>query len=123
MLESYLQAAQRISTLALGIVGKSPGGDLQTLPPDLTQEQQFEDEPLGTHGGMIMKYTFPQDAEYDITVRLQRDRNEHVEGIAGSHEVEVMLDGERVRFVTVKPPGARRRPFRRSIRTSASASP
>ena len=106
LLESYLQAAQRISTLALGIVGKSPGGDLQTLPPDLTQEQQFEDEPLGTHGGMIMKYTFPQDAEYDITVRLQRDRNEHVEGIAGSHDVEVMLDGERVRFVTVKPPGA-----------------
>lgn len=105
LLESYLQAAQRISMLAIGVVGKSPGGDLQTLPPDLTQEQQFEDEPLGTHGGMIMKYTFPQDAEYDITVRLQRDRNEHVEGIAGSHEVEVMLDGERVRFVTVKPPG------------------
>jgi hypothetical protein len=105
LLESYLQAAQRISMLALGVVGKSPGGDLQTLPPDLTQEQQFEDEPLGTHGGMIMKYTFPQDADYDITVRLQRDRNEHVEGIAGSHEVEVMIDGERVRFVTVKPPG------------------
>ncbi len=70
--------------LALGVVGKSPGGDFETLPPDLTQEQQFEDQPLGTHGGMIMKYTFPQDADYDITVRLQRDRNEHVEGIAGS---------------------------------------
>jgi hypothetical protein len=104
LLESYLQAAQRISTLALGIVCKSPGGDLQTLPPDLTQEQQFEDQPLGTHGGMIMKYTFPQDADYDITVRLQRDRNEHVEGIAGSNDVEVMLDGERVRLVTVRAP-------------------
>ena len=104
LLESYLQAARRISTIALGVVGKSPGGDLQTLPPDLTQEQQFEDQPLGTHGGMIMKYTFPQDADYDITVRLQRDRNEHVEGIAGSNDVEVMLDGERVRFVTVRPP-------------------
>jgi hypothetical protein len=105
LLESYLQAAQRISTIALGVVGKSPGGDLQTLPPDLTQEQQFEDQPLGTHGGMIMKYTFPQDADYDITIRLQRDRNEHVEGIAGSNDVEVMLDGQRVRFVTVRPPG------------------
>lgn len=105
LLESYLQAAQRVSTIALGVVGKSPGGDLQTLPPDLTQEQQFEDQPLGTHGGMIMQYTFPQDADYDITVRLQRDRNEHVEGIAGSNDVEVMLDGERVRFVTVRPPG------------------
>jgi hypothetical protein len=104
LLESYLQAAQRISTLALGVVGKSPGGEVETLRPDLTQEQQFEDQPLGTHGGMIMKYTFPQDADYDITVRLQRDRNEHVEGIAGSNDVEVMLDGERVRLVTVRPP-------------------
>ena len=106
LLESYLQAAQRISSLALGIVGKSPGGDIETLPPDLTQEQRFEDEPLGTHGGMIMKYNFPQDADYDITVRLQRDRNEHVEGIAGSNDVEVMLDGERVRLVTVRRPGS-----------------
>ena len=105
LLESYLQAAQRISALALGVVGKSPGGDLETLPPDLTQEQQFENQPLGTHGGMIMKYTFPQDADYNITVRLQRDRNEHVEGISGSNDVEVALDGERVRLVTVRPPG------------------
>jgi hypothetical protein len=105
LLESYLQAAQRVSMAALGVVGKSPGGDLQTLPPDLTQEQQFDDQPLGTHGGMTMKYTFPQDADYDITVRLQRDRNEHVEGIAGTNDVEVMLDGDRVRFVTVRPPG------------------
>src|SRR6478609_8286579 len=106
LLESYLQAAQRISSLALGVVGKSPGGDFETLRPDLTQEQQFEDQPLGTHGGMIMKYTFPQDADYDVTVRLQRDRNEHVEGIAGSNEVEVTLDGERLRLVTVRQPGS-----------------
>jgi hypothetical protein len=54
---------------------------------------------------MMVRYTFPQDAEYDFTVRLQRDRNEHVEGIAGTHEVEVMLDGERLKLFTVRPPG------------------
>ena len=105
LLERYLRAAQKISRLAMGIAAKSPGGDTITLPPDLTQEQHFEDLPLGTHGGLVVRYTFPQDAEYDFTVRLQRDRNEHVEGIAGTHEVEVMLDGERVKLVTVKPPG------------------
>ena len=105
LLERYLLAAQKISRLALGITGKSPGGDTITLPPDLTQEQHFEDLPLGTRGGMVLRYTFPQDAEYDIIVRLQRDRNEHVEGIAGQHEVEIMLDGERVKLVTVRPPG------------------
>ena len=108
--ESLAYAARKLpasgadasAVLRSAVAAKSPGGDIETLPPDLTQEQQFEDLPLGTHGGMIMQYTFPQDAEYDITVRLQRDRNEHVEGIAGSHEVEVMLDGERVSFVTVQ---------------------
>jgi hypothetical protein len=105
LLERYLRAAQKISRLAIGIAGKSPGGDTITLPPDLTQEQHFEDLPLGTRGGLAVRYTFPQDAEYDFTVRLQRDRNEHVEGIAGTHEVEVMLDGERVRLFTVRPPG------------------
>ncbi|HEY6991974.1 MAG TPA: DUF1587 domain-containing protein, partial [Bryobacteraceae bacterium] len=32
LLESYLQAAQRVSSLALGVVGKSPGGEIETLP-------------------------------------------------------------------------------------------
>ena len=108
LLEQYLEAAEKIGHLAVGIATKSPGGDTMTLPPDLTQEQQFDDQPLGTHGGMVVRYTFPQDADYDLSVRLQRDRNEHVEGIAGGHEVEVMLDGERVKLVTVKspPPGS-----------------
>jgi mono/diheme cytochrome c family protein len=104
LLEQYLQAAQRIGRLAVGIAAKSPGGDTMTLPPDLTQEQHFEELPLGTHGGMVVHYTFPQDAEYDFSVRLQRDRNEHVEGISGGHDVEVMLDGARVKLVTVRPP-------------------
>jgi hypothetical protein len=105
LLEAYLQAARKISRLAIGIPVKSPGGDTITLPPDLTQEQHFEDLPLGTRGGMLVRYTFPLDAEYEFTIRLQRDRNEHVEGIAGSHEVELMLDGERLKVFTVKPPG------------------
>jgi hypothetical protein len=105
LLEQYLRAAQKVSRLALGIAPKSPGGDTFTLPPDLTQEQHFEDLPLGTHGGTVVRYTFPQDAEYDITVRLTRDRDEKVEGIAGTHQVEILLDGERVKLVTVRPPG------------------
>ena len=104
LLEQYLEAAEKIGHLAVGIATKSPGGDTMTLPPDLTQEQQFDDQPLGTHGGMVVRYTFPQDADYDLSIRLQRDRNEHVEGIAGGHEVEVMLDGERMKLVTVRPP-------------------
>lgn len=76
------------------------------MPPDLTQEEHFEKLPLGTRGGVVVPYTFPVDAEYEIQIRLQRDRNEHVEGLHAKHQVELMLDGERVGLFTVQPPGA-----------------
>ena len=106
LLERYLTAAQKISRLAIGITGKQPGGETVTLPPDLTQEQHFDELPLGTRGGLRMKYTFPADAVYEFQLRLARDRNEHVEGLVGQHDVELMLDGERVKLFRVKPPGA-----------------
>jgi Protein of unknown function (DUF1592)./Protein of unknown function (DUF1595)./Protein of unknown function (DUF1588)./Protein of unknown function (DUF1585). len=52
----------------------------------------------------VIHYTFPLDAEYEFQIRLARDRNEHVEGLTEPHEVELMLDGARVRLLTVKPP-------------------
>ena len=104
LLERYLAAARRISRLAIGIAPKAPGGDTVTLVPDLTQEDHFEDLPLGTRGGAVVHHTFPVDAEYEIQLRLQRDRNEHVEGLTAKHQVELMLDGERVALFTVEPP-------------------
>ena len=72
--------------------------------PDLTQEEHVDGLPLGTRGGAVVRYTFPLDAEYEIQIRLARDRNEHVEGLTEPHEVELLLDGERVQMFTVKPP-------------------
>jgi hypothetical protein len=106
LLERYLSAAQKISRLAIGSPIRSPGGYTVNLPPDLTQEEHFDELPLGTRGGLVTPYTFPVDAEYEIQLRLARDRNEHVEGLREPHEVELMLDGERVRLFTVKPPAA-----------------
>ena len=105
LLERYVEAARKISREAMGSPVRAPGGVTVTLPPDLTQEQHFSDFPLGTRGGLLMQHTFPRDAEYEINVRLARDRNEHVEGLAEPHDVEILLDGERLRLVTVKPPG------------------
>ncbi len=106
LLERYLSAAQRISRLAIGSPPRSPGGDTIQLPPDLTQEEHFDKLPLGTRGGTVVPYTFPLDAEYEIVLRLARDRNEHIEGLREAHEVEFMLDGERVGLFTVTPPPA-----------------
>ncbi|HVW86713.1 MAG TPA: DUF1592 domain-containing protein [Bryobacteraceae bacterium] len=104
LLEQYLSAAKKITRLAIGIAGRSPGGDTVILPPDLTQEEHFDELPFGTRGGTVVHYTFPVDAEYDFQLRLQRDRNEHVEGLTQPGEVELMLDGQRVKLFTVTPP-------------------
>ncbi len=106
LLESYLNAARKISRLAIGIAPKSPGGDTITLRPDLTQEEHFDSLPIGTRGGTSLKHTFPVNAEYEFQIRLARDRNEQVEGLRGTHEIEVLVDNERVKLFTVKPPAS-----------------
>src|SRR5207253_300944 len=77
------------------------------LPADLTQEEHFDELPFGTRGGTATRYTFPVDGEYDIQLRLARDRNEHIEGLTGTHQLELSLDGEQVKIFTVTPPPGR----------------
>jgi mono/diheme cytochrome c family protein len=104
LLDRYMSAAEKISRLAVGIPSRSPGGDTITLPPDLTQEEHLEGLPLGTRGGAVVPYTFPLDAEYEIQVRLARDRDEHVEGLTAPHQLELLLDRERVQLFLLEPP-------------------
>ena len=103
LMERYLAAAQKVSRLAVGTPLRAPLNRLVVLPPDLTQEAHFDGMPFGTRGGATVTHTFPLDGEYSIRVRLVRDRNENVEGLTEPHEVEVSLDGERLRLFTVKP--------------------
>lgn len=104
LLERYVTAAEKISRLAVGRPGRSPGGSTIRIPPDLTQEKHIEGLPIGTRGGAVVPYTFPVDGEYDITVRLTRNRNEKVEGLREPHELELLIDRKRVQLFTVKPP-------------------
>lgn len=106
LLDRYVSAAQKIARLAIGTPRKAPGGDTFRVRPDVTQEEHVEGLPLGTRGGILIPYLFPQDGDYEIAVRLQRDRNEQVEGLRRPHDVEVLLNRERVATATVKPPGA-----------------
>jgi hypothetical protein len=108
LLDRYLTAAQKISRLAVGSPGRSPGGDTIRIRADLTQEEHVEGLPIGTRGGARIAYTFPQDGEYEIQARLARDRNEHVEGLHEPHELEVLLDRERKALFTIKAPRTER---------------
>jgi hypothetical protein len=103
LLDRYISAAQKISRLAVG-AHRGSGGDTIRIRPDVTQEEHVEGLPLGTRGGALIPHTFPQDAEYEIHIRLARDRNEEVEGLHESHQLELLLDREHVKSFTVAPP-------------------
>jgi mono/diheme cytochrome c family protein len=104
LLDRYIAAAEKISRLAVGRPSRSPGGQTIRTPPDLTQEEHIEGLPIGTRGGTVFPYTFPLDGEYEFTIRLTRDRNEDIEGLREPHDLELLLDRERVQLFTVEPP-------------------
>jgi hypothetical protein len=104
LMDRYVSAAQKISRLAVGSPWKTPGGDTIRIPADRTQEEQVPGLPIGTRGGALIPYTFPLTGEYEVTVRLSRDRNEEVEGLKEPHELEILLDRERLGLFTVRPP-------------------
>jgi mono/diheme cytochrome c family protein len=107
LLDRYVSAAEKISRLAVGRPGRSPGGDTIRVPPDVTQEDHLDGLPIGTRGGALVNYTFPLDGEYEFQIRLTRDRDEHVEGLSEPHDLELLLDRQRVQLFTVKPLQAR----------------
>jgi hypothetical protein len=95
LLEQYLAAAHKISTLAVGT-----DTDVIRLafrvPPDDGQEDHVEGLPLGTRGGLLFHHAFPQDAEYEFSVKLVRNIVGYMTGLEFAHELEITIDGERV---------------------------
>ncbi|MCX6871279.1 MAG: DUF1592 domain-containing protein [Verrucomicrobia bacterium] len=108
LLNRYISAAEKISRLAVGSPIPRPNGDTYRLKPDLTQEEPVANLPLGTRGGTLIRHTFPRDGEYEIQIRLTRDRNEMVEGLHELHELEVLLDRDTAARFQVSPPKGNR---------------
>ncbi len=104
LLDRYITAAQKISQLAIGAPRNKPGGETYRIPADVTQEDHVEGLPIGTRGGTLIAHTFPQDGEYEFNVRLARDRNEEIEGLNGTYELEVLINSERAELFKVAPP-------------------
>ena len=100
LLEQYLAAARKISSLAVGT-----DTDLiraaYRVPPDDSQEDHVEGLPLGTRGGLLFKHQFPQDAEYEFAVFLLRNIVGYMTGLEFPHQLEISIDGERVFLVQV----------------------
>ncbi|HUK32631.1 MAG TPA: DUF1592 domain-containing protein [Vicinamibacterales bacterium] len=99
LLERYVTVGGRLSALAVGDPEVAPGSDTFVMRQDYSQDQHVEGQPFGTVGGMIEKYTFPVDAEYQISATLMRTNVDAPRGLEDPRQVEFTLDGARV-FLT-----------------------
>ena len=105
LLDNYLSAALKISRASIGRVPAIPRSDEFRVPEALRQYEHVEGLPFGTRGGILVKYNFPQDGEYQVRVDLlcRMAGCDGSAGFADRHELEVLLDGRRVRVFTLEP--------------------
>ena len=98
LMERYLAAARTISRLAVGSAPPAMSADTYEAAQDLPQHGRVEALPFGTRGGLYIEHLFPRDAEYDLRVELTGTRR-----LRENHDLEVTLDGEPVKLVTLGP--------------------
>ena len=100
--ERYLAAARHIRRLTLGDPAIRPTFEFYDVARDLMQDDRAgEDLPFGTRGGIAVRHHFPADGEYVFSVRLQRNSREYIRGMQEAHDLDVRLDGARIRRLTI----------------------
>ena len=93
-LERYLSVARQVTRLATGLPPASPAVDTFEIPLHVLQnDRQSEDLPIGSRGGMAVRYHFPVDGDYVIRVRLQRQYQAYLKGMGWPQQLDVRLDG------------------------------
>ncbi|WP_075081959.1 DUF1592 domain-containing protein [Mariniblastus fucicola] len=103
-LNRYVSAAQKIARAAVGGVGNGPSGVTIRIPADRSQEDHVPGLPFGTRGGTLIEHHFPRSGQYEIELKLTRDRDEKVEGLHRKHDIDVLLDRKRMHRFQVVPP-------------------
>ncbi|MEA2464210.1 MAG: hypothetical protein QOJ98_1957, partial [Acidobacteriota bacterium] len=102
LLENYLSAARTISRLAIGDPALHPVVDTFKVSKALVQDDRLGDDlPFGSQGGALIRYLFPLDAEYTIKVLLRRQEYDYIIGMGEPHQLDVRLDGVRLKRFTV----------------------
>lgn len=100
LMERYLSASWNISRVAAGNLGIAPSTSTYRVRPDLSQDQHIDGLPPGTRGGILVRHTFPLDGEYIIKVRLWRNTFDLMRGMEDPHDIEIAMDGARLKLVT-----------------------
>src|SRR4030095_1212553 len=96
LMEAYLSAAGKISRLAIGDVNAARQ-EVYDAPPDTAQNHHIEGLPFGTRGGMLIPHQFPADGTYSFKVKGVTGYFQAVLGQISGEQLEVTIDGERVK--------------------------
>ena len=96
LIEGYATAAAKISRLSVG--DPSLGLDRVTYRAagNLSQEDHLDGLPLGTRGGMIVRHTFPLNADYDLQIGPGRSGGIGAVVTARAQDIDVTIDGQPV---------------------------
>lgn len=104
LMNRYLRAAQKIARVAVGEEQSDPDLRVVRVAADQSQKDHVQGLPIGTRGGLVFEHLFPVTGEYDFVIRLTRDRNELIEGLHGTHEIELLLDGQLAKTFQISRP-------------------
>src|SRR5215471_5517157 len=96
LLERYMDAAGKVSALAVGDPDIGPASETFRIRQDASQDIHLEGMPIGTVGGILAKVTLPLDGEYVLTVRMFRTNLGVTRGLEYEHQIEYAVDGQRV---------------------------
>ena len=100
--ERYLSAARKISRLAVGDPTLRPVTDSFNVNKYLLQDDRAgEDLPFGSRGGLAVRYYFPVDGDYFVKIYLLRTYDGRIRGLVEPHELEVRLNGAKIKQFTV----------------------
>ncbi|HUQ88315.1 MAG TPA: DUF1592 domain-containing protein [Vicinamibacterales bacterium] len=102
LMEGYLRAASRISSLAVGDPKASASEFTYKVPRTGSQMHHVEGAPFGTRGGIAAMHTFPADGEYSFRMQLHSIPTGQLFGSTVKGELlEVSIDGERVAVLEI----------------------
>jgi mono/diheme cytochrome c family protein len=93
-MERYLDAARKISRLAVGDPQMPAMVNIHRLLPEQWQDARVDDLPVGTRGGLAIHGYFPVDGDYLVKVDVAGAPRE-------PNQIEITIDDERVQLASI----------------------
>ena len=102
--EHYLSAALKVAALAVGDPSQPPSSQTWRIRQDLSQNQHLDGMPLGTVGGIQVRYNFPLSGLYRFQAKLYRTNLNITRGLQTAQQVEFSVDGKRIHLASIGGP-------------------